>query len=53
MKNFIALSILMTLSLPALASIEVNGTEKMPNTKVSLKSSFNLIVEFKDTTVHK
>ena len=53
MKKLIVLSTLLALSLPTFASVEVNGQVPTRSAKVALSSSFNLIVEFKDKTVHK
>jgi serine protease len=51
-KNILLSSILMTLSLAVNASFEENGVEKS-SVNISKKSSFNLIVKFKDKNIHK
>jgi hypothetical protein len=51
-KNILLSSILMALSFSVNASFEANSIEKT-DIKVSKNSSFNLIVKFKDKSIHK
>jgi hypothetical protein len=53
MKKLIVLSTLLALSTPLMASVEVGSVTKAPTPKVATTESFDLIVTFKDQSVHK